>query len=130
VIADPDRAVQMLRQLQAMGVRVSIDDFGTGYTSLSYLKLLPVHTLKIDRIFVTDILDNNKDQAIAESIIALGHKLGLSVVAEGIETAEVWQRLNSLSCDEGQGYYLARPMPATNLLAWITARIAAGTEVC
>jgi diguanylate cyclase (GGDEF)-like protein len=122
IMSDPDGAVRMLRQLQAMAVRVSIDDFGTGYTSLSYLKQLPVHTLKIDRAFVTDILENSKDQAIAESIIALGHKLGLSVLAEGIENAEVWQRLNALSCDEGQGYHLARPMPSQELLEWISVR--------
>jgi diguanylate cyclase (GGDEF)-like protein len=122
IMADPDGAVRMLRQLQAMGVRVSIDDFGTGYTSLSYLKQLPVHTLKIDRVFVADILENHKDQAIAESIIALGHKLGLSVIAEGIENDDVWQRLISLNCDEGQGYHLARPMPSADLLRWMTAR--------
>jgi diguanylate cyclase (GGDEF)-like protein len=122
IMADPDGAVQLLRRLQAMGIRVSIDDFGTGYTSLSYLKALPVHTLKIDRVFVADILENHKDQAIAESIIALGHKLGLSVIAEGIEDDDVWQRLISLNCDEGQGYHLARPMPSADLLRWMTAR--------
>lgn len=122
IMADPDGAVRMLRHLQAMGVRVSIDDFGTGYTSLSYLKALPVHTLKIDRVFVADILENHKDQAITESIIALGHKLGLSVIAEGIENDDVWQRLSSLNCDEGQGYHLARPMPSADLLAWMDAR--------
>ena len=124
IMTDPEGAVRMLRHLQAMGVRVSIDDFGTGYTSLSYLKQLPVHTLKIDRAFVADILENTKDQAITEAIIALGHKLGLSVLAEGIENAEVWQRLSSLNCDEGQGYHLARPMPSTDLLRWIFARAA------
>ena len=124
-MTDPDGAVRMLRHLQAMGVRVSIDDFGTGYTSLSYLKQLPVHTLKIDRAFVAEILENNKDQAITEAIIGLGHKLGLSVLAEGIEDAEVWARLRSLGCDEGQGYHLARPMPSTDLLRWIFARDAA-----
>jgi diguanylate cyclase (GGDEF)-like protein len=125
IMADPDGAVRALRQLQAMGVRVSIDDFGTGYTSLSYLKALPVHTLKIDKAFVADILENHKDQAIAESIIALGHKLGLSVIAEGIENDDVWQRLISLNCDEGQGYHLARPMPSADLKRWMAAREAA-----
>jgi diguanylate cyclase (GGDEF)-like protein len=129
IMTDPDGAVRMLRHLQAMGLRVAIDDFGTGYTSLSYLKQLPVHTLKIDRTFITDILENTKDQAITESIIALGHKLGLSVLAEGIENAEVWARLNNLDCDEGQGYHLARPMPSTDLLQWITARDAANPTI-
>jgi diguanylate cyclase (GGDEF)-like protein len=122
IMTDPEGAVQMLTQLQALGVRVSIDDFGTGYTSLSYLKQLPVHTLKIDRVFVADILENTKDQAITESIIALGHKLGFSVLAEGIESEAVWQRLRSLHCDEGQGYHLGRPMPSVDLLRWVLAR--------
>jgi diguanylate cyclase (GGDEF)-like protein len=125
IMADPDGAVRMLRQLQAMGIRVSIDDFGTGYTSLSYLKQLPVQTLKIDRAFVAGILENDQDQAITESIIGLGHKLGLSVIAEGIENDDVWQRLRSLNCDEGQGYHLARPMPSPDLKRWMTAREAA-----
>jgi diguanylate cyclase (GGDEF)-like protein len=125
IMTNPEGAVRMLGHLQTMGVRVSIDDFGTGYTSLSYLKQLPVHTLKIDRCFVADILENNRDQAIAESIINLGHKLGLSVLAEGIENAGVWQRLRSLNCDEGQGYHLARPMSSADLLAWMSARQAA-----
>jgi diguanylate cyclase (GGDEF)-like protein len=125
IMADPDGAVQMLRRLQAMGVRVSIDDFGTGYTSLSYLKQLPVQTLKIDKVFVAGILENDQDQAITESIISLGHKLGLSVIAEGIENDDVWQRLRSLGCDEGQGYFLARPMPSPDLKLWMAARGAA-----
>jgi EAL domain-containing protein (putative c-di-GMP-specific phosphodiesterase class I) len=125
IMADPDGVVQMLRRLQAMDVRVSIDDFGTGYTSLSYLKHLPVHTLKIDKVFVAGILENDQDQAITESIIGLGHKLGLSVIAEGIESDDVWQRLRSLSCDEGQGYHLARPMPSPDLKLWMAAREAA-----
>ncbi|MDQ1615154.1 MAG: hypothetical protein QOJ60_1093, partial [Actinomycetota bacterium] len=109
IMTDPGRAVRVLRQLNAMGIRVAIDDFGVGYTSLTYLKSLPVHTLKIDRAFVTDMLTDPRDQAIAESVIGLGHKLGLNVVAEGIETEEVWDRLKALNCDEGQGYLLARP---------------------
>jgi diguanylate cyclase (GGDEF)-like protein len=129
IMTDPEGAVRMLGHLQAMGLRVAIDDFGTGYTSLSYLKQLPVHTLKIDRAFVTDILENTKDQAITESIIALGHKLGLSVLAEGIENEDVWQRLRSLHCDEGQGYHLARPMPSTDLLHWIAARTSADPTI-
>jgi diguanylate cyclase (GGDEF)-like protein len=125
IMTDPEGAVRMLQHLQVMGIRVSIDDFGTGYTSLSYLKQLPVHTLKIDRVFVSDILENTKDRAITESIIALAHKLGLSVLAEGIESEDVWQRLRSLHCDEGQGYHLGRPMPSADLSRWIVARRAA-----
>jgi diguanylate cyclase (GGDEF)-like protein len=123
IMTDPGRAVRVLRQLNAMGIRVAIDDFGVGYTSLTYLKSLPVHTLKIDRAFVTDMLTDPRDQAIAESVIGLGHKLGLNVVAEGIETEEVWQRLKALNCDEGQGYLLARPLPAEELTSWVVAHV-------
>jgi diguanylate cyclase (GGDEF)-like protein len=124
IMTDPDRAVVVLRHLNAMGIRVAIDDFGVGYTSLNYLKSLPVHTLKIDRAFITHMLSDRKDQAIAESVIGLAHKLGLSVLAEGIETEDVWQRLKDLNCDEGQGYYLARPMPAHQLAAWVRTHLA------
>jgi diguanylate cyclase (GGDEF)-like protein len=124
IMTDPDRAVQVLQHLHAMGVRVAIDDFGTGYTSLSYLKQLPVQTLKIDRAFISDLLEDSKDEAITESIIALGHKLGLCVLAEGVETADIWQRLQDLNCDQVQGYHLARPMPADDIAGWLQARMA------
>jgi EAL domain-containing protein (putative c-di-GMP-specific phosphodiesterase class I) len=110
-----------------MGIRVAIDDFGAGYTSLAYLKSLPVHTLKIDRAFITDMLEDRRDQAIAESIIGLGHTLGLSVLAEGIETEEVWRKLTALDCDEGQGYHLARPMPADRMADWVGTHLAVDT---
>ncbi len=119
VMVDPGRAAETLRLLQAMGVSVSIDDFGAGYTSLSYLKSLPVSTLKIDRGFVTNLLDNREDEAVARSVVTLGHDLGLTVVAEGVETADVRQRLLELGCDEIQGYLLARPMPGTEIDGWL-----------
>ena len=125
IMSDPDRAAQILRHLHAMGTRVAIDDFGVGYTSLSYLKQLPVETLKIDMTLISQILNSDKDEAITESIIDLGHRLGLSVVAEGIETEEIWRRLSSLDCDEGQGYHLGYPMPAADLIAWIASHGAA-----
>ena len=87
IMGDPDRAVAVLRRLSAMGLRVAINDFGAGYNSMAYLKQLQVQTLKIDRAFVAEILHSAKDDAITESIIGLGHKLGLTVLAEGIETA-------------------------------------------
>jgi diguanylate cyclase (GGDEF)-like protein len=120
IVVDPSRADQLLRELRAMGVRVAIDDFGVGYTSLAYLKSLPVHTLKIDRCFIAQMLHSDQDQAIVESVINLGHKLGLTVLAEGIETEPVMNRLKSLNCDQGQGYFIGRPMPADQLNAWIT----------
>ena len=120
IMTDPARATSVLRQLRAMGLRLSIDDFGSGYTSLSYLKELPVHTLKIDRAFITEMFDDDQDRAVTQSIIELGHRLGLTVLAEGIETEETWNLLEGLGCDEGQGFLLARPMPAEHIEGWLT----------
>ncbi|MDP9425806.1 MAG: EAL domain-containing protein [Actinomycetota bacterium] len=119
VMIDPARAADTLRRLQAMGVAVSIDDFGAGYTSLSYLKSLPVRSLKIDRGFVTHLIENGKDEAVARSIVSLGHDLGLNVVAEGVETSDVRQRLLELGCDEIQGYLLSRPIPSADVALWL-----------
>jgi diguanylate cyclase len=121
IMTDPQRALNVLRQLRAMGIRLSIDDFGSGYTSLSYLKTLPVNTLKIDRSFITDLAVDDQDRAVTQSVIDLGHRLGLSVLAEGIETEETWNQLRGLGCDEGQGFLLARPMPAEQIEGWISA---------
>ncbi len=119
LIADPERANQTLRQIHDMGVKLSIDDFGTGYYSLSHLKRLPLHALKIDVSFVTHMLANEQDAVIVESTIGLAHNLGLSVVAEGIEDAKTMGRLRALGCDEGQGYYFARPMDVTAADEWL-----------
>ncbi|RJK96086.1 putative bifunctional diguanylate cyclase/phosphodiesterase [Vallicoccus soli] len=119
VMVDPVRAAQTLRELRAIGVGVAIDDFGAGYTSLSYLKSLPVRSLKIDRGFVTHLVDNREDEAVARSVVALGHDLGLTVVAEGVETEEAQARLRELGCDEVQGYLLARPLPSAEVDAWL-----------
>ena len=121
IMEDPTRAARALGHLNAMGVRISIDDFGTGYTSLALLKSLPVTTLKIDRTFISEIVNDDKDAAIAESVITLGHRLGLTVLAEGIETKGTWTRLVELGCDEGQGYLLAKPMAPELLEGWVTA---------
>ena len=121
IMTDPNRAADVLRNLAALGLRVSIDDFGVGYTSLAYLKTLPVHALKIDQCFVAGMLHSEADLAIAETIINLGHKLGLEVLAEGIEDRLVLNRLTRLGCDSGQGYFIARPMPAGELAAWQSA---------
>jgi EAL domain-containing protein (putative c-di-GMP-specific phosphodiesterase class I) len=102
-----------------MGVRLSIDDFGTGYSSLAYLKKLPVDELKIDRSFVTHLDRDAGDATIVRSTIELAHNLGLRVVAEGIETDEVRQRLIALGCDEAQGYWFSRPVSADDFWAWM-----------
>jgi diguanylate cyclase (GGDEF)-like protein len=127
VMVDPERTAETLRRLRAVGVRVAIDDFGAGYTSLSYLKTLPVSSLKIDRGFVTHLLDDDRDEAVTRSIVQLGHDLGLVVVAEGVETAGVQERLRELGCDEAQGFLLAAPMEAADVLPWLAAAPAALT---
>lgn len=124
LVADPARAAIALSQLDALGVRISIDDFGTGQTSLAYLTGLPIDELKIDKSFVSDLLDEATHAAIVRSIIDLGHNLNLRVVAEGIETPAVLQALHAAACDVAQGFLLARPMPAGDLprfLATITS---------
>ncbi|TFV53829.1 bifunctional diguanylate cyclase/phosphodiesterase [Blastococcus sp. TF02A-35] len=124
-MVDPRRTAETLRRLQAMGVRVSIDDFGAGYTSLSYLKTLPVSALKIDRGFVTHLLEEGADEAVTRTVVQLAHDLGLTVVAEGVETAEVRQRLLELGCDEAQGYFIARPMEPDAVPGWLREAAAA-----
>jgi EAL domain-containing protein (putative c-di-GMP-specific phosphodiesterase class I) len=99
---------------------VSIDDYGTGYSSLARLRELPVNELKLDRSFLAGITHDARANAIVRSIVDLAHSLGLTLVAEGIETAEDESMLRSLSCDLGQGYHLSRPLPAQELMAWVT----------
>jgi EAL domain-containing protein (putative c-di-GMP-specific phosphodiesterase class I) len=106
-----EESIAMLNELNHLGVRLAIDDFGSGYSNLGYLKQLPVSTLKIDRVFVRDLPEDNEDAAITRAIIALGHSLNLSVLAEGVETRAQQDFLKHLGCDMQQGYLLARPLP-------------------
>lgn len=118
IMDDPTRAEATLNSLAQRGFKLSIDDFGTGYSSLAYLKRLPVNELKIDRSFICDMEHDTKDAAIVQSTINMAHHLGLSVVAEGVETAGALDRLKQLSCDEAQGYYIHRPMPLDAFVQW------------
>ena len=121
LIADPVRATQVLTRIHDMGVHLSIDDFGTGYSSLSHLMRLPLNALKVDMSFVLHMLTNPKCTAIVESTINLAHNLGLSVVAEGIESEQVRAALHSLGCDEGQGFVIGRPMSGMDASSWLRA---------
>jgi EAL domain-containing protein (putative c-di-GMP-specific phosphodiesterase class I) len=122
LLTDPDRSLAVVAALEALGVAVSIDDFGTGYSSLAYLAQLPVAELKLDRSFTAGMLTEDRTGAIVQSTIDLAHRLGLRVVAEGVEQAETLARLEELGCDESQGYLHARPLPADELVAWIARR--------
>jgi diguanylate cyclase (GGDEF)-like protein len=118
-MADPATAVGVLEALRALGVGVSIDDFGSGNASIAYLAKLPVGELKIDRSFVTPMCESPRDEAIVRTTIDLARHLGLHVVAEGIETAAVRERLAAMGCDTGQGYLISRPAPAAELTPWL-----------
>jgi diguanylate cyclase (GGDEF)-like protein len=122
VMADPQRAMENLTALARLGVRLSLDDFGTGYSSLAYLRRLPVTEIKIDKSFVLRMDVDDEDATIVRSTIDLAHGLGLRVIAEGVETAETWQRLSDLGCDAAQGYFLSRPHPADVVTDWLAAR--------
>ena len=119
IMTDPGHALEVVGRLHELGVMLSIDDFGTGYSSMAYLKDLPVHELKIDRSFVSTMCDNASERAIVRSTVDLGHSLGLRVVAEGVEDLPTWQGLDEIGCDQLQGYYIAKPMPADQLLPWL-----------
>jgi EAL domain-containing protein (putative c-di-GMP-specific phosphodiesterase class I) len=111
---DADFTLSVFHDLQAMGVRISIDDFGTGYSSLGFLKQFPINTLKIDRSFVKDLASDPKDEAIVSAVIVLAHKLGLDVVAEGVETAAELDILRKHQCNRMQGFFFSRPLPAAD----------------
>jgi EAL domain-containing protein (putative c-di-GMP-specific phosphodiesterase class I) len=119
MMPDPAEAVKLLRNLKTMGVRLTIDDFGTGYSSLAYLKRLPIDCVKIDASFIRGIPVDASDVAITETILAMAGSLGLKVVAEGVETHDQVRFLESRGCDEMQGYYFSKPLPAEELTAYL-----------
>ncbi|MGZ5290570.1 MAG: EAL domain-containing protein, partial [Actinomycetota bacterium] len=119
VMDQPERALATLHELAGIGVGLSVDDFGTGYSSLAYLQRLPVGELKIDRSFVMRLGTSESDAEIVRSTVELGHNLGLSIVAEGVEDEASLTFLVNAGCDVAQGFYIARPMPAGDVPAWV-----------
>ena len=101
------------------GIRIAIDDFGTGYSSLGYLKKFPISRLKIDQSFIKDLTNNNSDQAIVNSVIALGKNMSLEIVAEGIETVEQYDYLKEEGCEQGQGFLMGKPMNKAELVSFL-----------
>jgi diguanylate cyclase (GGDEF)-like protein len=117
VMLNVERAVQLLDAIRSRGVRLAIDDFGTGYSSMSMMKRFPIDTIKIDRSFIRDLPQNSEDKAIAQAIIGMGKALGLTIVAEGVETSEQEEFLREHACDEIQGFLFSKPVPAENIPA-------------
>jgi EAL domain-containing protein (putative c-di-GMP-specific phosphodiesterase class I) len=118
LISNGRQAREKLETLMAKGIRVAIDDFGTGYSSLAYLHAIPAHVVKIDRCFITGLSHRRNSQTLVRSMISMAHDLGYSVVGEGVETEEQRQVLQSLGCDEIQGYLYAKPLGAEDFSQW------------
>jgi EAL domain-containing protein (putative c-di-GMP-specific phosphodiesterase class I) len=118
IMQDRDEVIEVLAHLGVMGLSLSIDDFGTGQASLTYLKDLPVEKLKIDQSFVRDIATNPDDHSIVKATIQLAHTLDLKVIAEGVETVEVYDLLREMDCDYAQGYYISHPIEADEIATW------------
>jgi diguanylate cyclase len=123
IVADPKRVISVLEALKEVGVSLSLDDFGTGSSTLAYLKRLPVDELKVDKSFVLAMEHSAADEVIVRSTIELAQRLGLRVVAEGVETAAALEHLKQVGCDEAQGYYLQHPVPAAEIAPWIAGRV-------
>jgi len=119
MIEDYDKTIGTLNQLKQHGIQLSIDDFGTGYSSLAYLKTLPVHELKIDRSFISGMLNSKDDRLIVEATLSIAHQLELKVVAEGIEDKPTMELLKKMGCDIAQGYLFSLPMESKKLTTWL-----------
>jgi diguanylate cyclase (GGDEF)-like protein/PAS domain S-box-containing protein len=124
MIQDLQTTITTLHQLHELGIQISIDDFGTGYSSLSYLKRLPISKIKIDQSFIREICTDPDDEAIANAVISLGHGLKMQVIAEGVETLEQLEHLRAQGCDEIQGYYFSRPLPAEDFAQLVKSSLA------
>ena len=117
LIDDFDQVVEKLHVIKDYGIKISLDDFGTGFSSLSYLKGLPIDTLKIDKSFIDTVIDDESTQVITESIVSMVKKLGYETVAEGVETEEQFEYLKKIECDNIQGFLLGKPMPEEELVS-------------
>lgn len=126
VMRDAEQAARWLSRLKRTGVRLAIDDFGTGYSSLAYLSRFPIDTVKIDRSFIRYLPDSMSDAQITGAIIGLGHQMALEVVAEGVENEAQLDFLRREGCDEVQGYYFSRPIPAEDVTAFLASHIVHG----
>ena len=119
LMEDPEEAVRLLRSLRAAGLSLSIDDFGTGYSSLAYISKFPISKLKVDRSFVRDLGSDTADAAVINAVIAMGHSMGLSVIAEGVETIAQLDYLRGRGCDEAQGFLFSPAVPAAEFIATV-----------
>jgi EAL domain-containing protein (putative c-di-GMP-specific phosphodiesterase class I) len=123
MMADPEKAMKLLEQIRERGIGVAIDDFGMGHSSLAYLKRFPADTLKIDRVFVRDIVESQNDLAIATAIIAMGHTMGMKVIAEGVETDQQLEILRRCGCDDYQGFLCSPAVTAAQFQQLLLAEV-------
>jgi diguanylate cyclase (GGDEF)-like protein len=123
VMIDPERATASLLEIGSRGVGIALDDYGTGFSSLSLLSTLPIQVLKIDKSFITTMTPGSRNEMIAFSTIEMAHRMGLRVIAEGVETTEVWEMLERMGCDAAQGYFVRRPGSLAEVLTWLDARL-------
>jgi diguanylate cyclase len=128
MMTDPERARLVLEELHFLGLRLAIDDFGTGYSSLAYLRTLPINLLKVDRVFIANMLTVAADRVIVRSVIELGHNLGLSVIAEGVEGDDIALELAQYGCDEAQGFFWNKALPADEFFRWHQSRVASSAQ--
>ena len=116
LIESYDGIKDLLKELKSKGIKIALDDFGTGYSSLSYLTHIPINTLKIDKVFIDTIANNGEDTSLTNMIIMIGRRLGLSIIAEGVETERQLEYLKKYDCNKIQGYYFSKPLPQEELL--------------